>query len=58
VSYETIKRMAAFFSRHEKNFAGGEDDAGYISGLLWGGSAGRAWANRIIREQEAKQKER
>ncbi|NCZ95989.1 hypothetical protein EBZ02_02320, partial [bacterium] len=58
VSYETIKRMAAFFGRHEKNFAGGEDDAGYISGLLWGGSAGRAWANRIIREQEAKQKER
>ena len=54
VSYETIKRMAAFFSRHAKNFAGGEDDAGFISGLLWGGSAGKAWANRIIRMVESR----
>lgn len=53
MSYETIKRMAAFFSRHEKNFSGGEDDAGFISGLLWGGSAGRAWANRVIKMVES-----
>jgi len=53
VSYETIKRMAAFFSRHAKNFSGGENDAGFISGLLWGGSAGRAWANRIIKMVES-----
>jgi hypothetical protein len=53
VSYETIKRMAAFFSRHEKNFAGGEDDAGFISMLLWGGDAGRAWASRIIKMVES-----
>jgi hypothetical protein len=33
VSYETIKRMAAFFSRHEKNKAGGEDDAGKFPGI-------------------------
>ena len=55
LSYETIKRMAAFFSRHEKNKGGGEDDAGYIAWLLWGGDSGRAWANRIIRQQEKKQ---
>lgn len=48
VSAETIRRMAAFFSRHEKNKSGGEDDAGYIAWLLWGGDAGRAWANRVI----------
>lgn len=54
VSYETIKRMAAFFSRHAKNLAGGEDDAGFIAGLLWGGSAGRAWANRIIKMMESR----
>ena len=55
VSYETIKRMAAFFSRHEKNFAGGEDDAGFISMKLWGGDAGRAWANRVIKMVESRQ---
>ena len=54
VSYETIKRMAAFFSRHEKNFAGGEDDAGFISMVLWGGDAGRAWASRIIKMVESR----
>ena len=53
VSYAIIKRMAAFFSRHAKNFSGGEDDAGYIAGLLWGGSAGRAWANKIIKMVES-----
>ena len=55
VSYETIKRMAAFFSRHAKNLAGGEDDAGFIAGQLWGGAAGRAWANRVIRMVEKRQ---
>ena len=56
VSFETIKRMSAFFSRHEKNKSGGEDDAGYIAWLLWGGDAGRAWANRIIKMMEKRQK--
>jgi hypothetical protein len=56
VSYETIKRMAAFFSRHAKNLSGGEDDAGFIAGELWGGSAGRAWANRIIKMVESAKK--
>lgn len=56
VSYATVKRMAAFFSRHEKNKSGGENDAGYIAWLLWGGDAGRAWANRIIKMMEKRQK--
>ena len=56
VSYETIKRMAAFFSRHEKNFAGGEDDAGFISMLLWGGREGERWARSIINRIEGAQK--
>jgi len=52
VSAETIRRMVAFFSRHEKNKTGGEDDAGYIAWLLWGGDAGRSWANRTLRMLE------
>jgi len=27
--------MAAFFSRHEKNKSGGEDDAGFVAWQLW-----------------------
>jgi len=57
VSYETIKRMAAFFSRHEKNKSGGEDDAGRISWGLWGGDAGERWARSIIKRVE-EQKEK
>ena len=56
VSFDIIKRMAAFFSRHAKNFAGGENDAGFISGQLWGGDAGRSWANRIIKMVESRPK--
>lgn len=55
LSPETVKRMVAFFDRHEKNKAGGEDDAGYIAWLLWGGDPGRAWANRKVKELERKQ---
>jgi len=56
VSYETIKRMAAFFSRHEKNKSGPEGDAGRTAWALWGGDAGRAWANRIIKMVESAKK--
>jgi hypothetical protein len=55
VSYETIKRMSAFFSRHEKNKSGGEDDAGRIAWMLWGSDAGRSWANGIIKMVESRQ---
>jgi hypothetical protein len=47
--------MAAFFSRHEKNKSGGENDAGYIAWALWGGDAGRTWANRVIKMVENRQ---
>jgi hypothetical protein len=47
--------MAAFFSRHAKNFAGGEDDAGFISMNLWGGRAGEEWARSIIKRVEKQQ---
>jgi hypothetical protein len=57
ISFATIKRMSAFFSRHEKNKSGGENDAGYIAWLLWGGDAGRAWANRIIKMVGSREKD-
>lgn len=53
VSPETIKRMYAYFARHEvdkkgKNF--GNDDKpsnGYIAWLLWGGEPGKKWATKL-----------
>lgn len=50
LSPETVKRMRSYFRRHDvdkqaDNF--GDDDnpsAGYVAWLLWGGDAGRDWA--------------
>lgn len=49
----TIKRMVSFFARHEvdkqgKGYNAGEEgypSNGRIAWLLWGGDAGRSWAN-------------
>jgi len=63
MSPATVKRMAAFFSRHEKNK--GVDpknkgtpwkDAGHVAWLLWGGDAGRRWAESVKRRLDAKGK--
>lgn len=59
ISYDTIKRMNSYFSRHEVDKKGegwGKDSAGYIAWLLWGGDAGWSWARGIIRSQESKEK--
>lgn len=59
VSLDTIQRMANFFSRHQRNYrpdereSDGGPTAGTIAWALWGGNAGRAWAERILREQES-----
>ena len=57
LSLETVKRMHAFFSRHEKNYRPNEREAdggltaGTMSWLAWGGSSGRAWARSILRQE-------
>ncbi len=61
VSKETIKRMHAFFSRHQKNRhvgAGKEphEDRGYVAWLLWGGDSGRAWAAKMVKRFERETK--
>jgi len=53
LSPSTVKRMVSFFARHEvdkkgKGWSPGEDgypSNGRIAWALWGGDAGRAWAN-------------
>jgi len=55
LSLATIRRMRAFFERHERNkdsrTESGEPGAGMIAWLLWGGDAGRRWANGVLRRE-------
>lgn len=62
VSYDTIKRMYSFFSRHEgnqkvadehKNFKWG--DSGYTAWMIWGGDPGKRWATSIRNRMENKE---
>lgn len=62
LSLSTIKRMNSFFARHEVDKKGkdwnntAKPSNGKIAWLLWGGDSGWAWAKKIIREQESKEK--
>lgn len=65
VSVETLRRMVAFFDRHEIDLQApaarrghpNYPSAGRIAWLLWGGDSGRVWARRLLRAQEATRKE-
>jgi len=55
VSYKTVRRMLAFFRRHEaykKHHTTNPPSNSYISWLLWGGDAGYAWAKRTVAKEE------
>ena len=66
VSPTTIKKMVGFFSRHEKNKNSRNPDGspgpGRVAWNLWGGDAGRSWANsvnkKMQRADEASKKKR
>lgn len=63
VSVDTLRRMVSFFARHEKSTGSAEarkdptSKAAQVWGL-WGGNAGRAWANRMIKRIERTRKTR
>ena len=56
LSLDTVKRMRSFFSRHEVDKEGegykpgdkGFPSAGRIAWALWGGDAGKTWADSIV----------
>lgn len=60
LSLATVMRMRSFFARHEvdkeaKGFRPGEDgfpSNGRIAWALWGGDAGKRWADAIAARQE------
>lgn len=55
VTYDTVKRMLAFFNRHKafkEHHTMNPPSNSLISWLLWGGDAGFKWAQRIVRDEE------
>lgn len=57
VSYQTVKRMKAYFARHDSNVdldpgKTPTEDKGYVAGLLWGGRQGERWAKSVISQAD------
>jgi len=58
LSPDTINRMVSFFARHDGNQEVDDDadnkweDCGFVAWQLWGGDAGREWAERKQEELE------
>jgi len=64
LSLETVRRMASYFARHEvdkqaqgwRSGEAGYPSAGRIAWALWGGDAGRDWANAILARVDNEEK--
>ena len=58
LSIETVRRMKAYFDRHEIDKKGetwADQGKGWQAWQGWGGDAGRAWANAIVERVDARQ---
>jgi hypothetical protein len=56
VSVETVRRMKAYFDRHEVDKQGetwADKGKGWQAWHGWGGDAGRTWANAIVKRLDA-----
>jgi hypothetical protein len=61
ISVDTLRRMVAYFDRHEVDLEApaakrgnpGYPSAGKVAWYLWGGDPGRAWARRELAAIEA-----
>lgn len=58
LSLDTIKRMKAFFDRHQKNKTIDPKyknepyrDNGYIAWLIWGGDSAYSWVKGILKDK-------
>jgi len=67
LSADTMRRMKAFFARHESTSKGGEGfspgEPGYpsngrIAWALWGGDAGKRWAETIVERLDRRETSR
>ena len=59
MSPDTVRRMKAFFDRHEVDKKGAtwdEQGKGWQAWNGWGGDAGYAWARKVVGQMEAREK--
>jgi len=61
ISYDTVKRMYSFLKRHEKNAEIGKgkeyhEDKGAVMYDAWGGKEAIKWCEKIMNQQESKDK--
>jgi hypothetical protein len=57
VSPDKLRRMRAWFARHESDKKPGwdkpgQETPGYVAWLLWGGDPGRRWAEQMVADME------
>jgi HK97 family phage portal protein len=57
VSPDKLRRMRAWFARHESDKKPGwdkpgQETPGYVAWLLWGGDPGRRWAEQMVEDME------
>lgn len=57
ITPEKARKMSAWHARHEVDKKpdwdkSGEETPGYVAFLLWGGSSGRKWADRLVKAME------
>jgi lambda family phage portal protein len=60
LSPDTVRRMKAFFDRHEVDKKGAtwdEQGKGWQAWNGWGGDAGYAWARKVVRQMDSRDKE-
>ena len=60
LSPDTVRRMKAFFDRHEVDKKGAtwnEQGKGWQAWNGWGGDAGYAWAKKVVRQMNARDEE-
>ena len=58
LSEETVRRMKAYFDRHEVDKKGEtwpQQGKGWQAWMAWGGDAGQTWANAIVERLNAKE---
>lgn len=56
LSPETVKRMKAFFDRHQSDKQGetwDDQGAGWQAWMGWGGDPGYAWAKKVVKQMDA-----
>jgi len=54
---DKARKMNRFFGRNGRFATAPKDSPAWVSWLLWGGAAGRAWSAKLVRQMDARDRE-